>query len=95
MYAIRSYYAASSATPRSEVPAVTTRITSYNVCYTKLLRFALAWCLQNPWVNTVITGASRVEQVHENMQALDFVERFTPGVMARIEEILQAPAPPR
>jgi len=60
-----------------------------------LAQFALAWCLQNPWVNTVITGASRVEQVHENMQALDFVERFTPGVMARIEEILQAPAPPR
>jgi len=53
-----------------------------------LAQFALAWCLQNPWVSTVITGASRVEQVRENMQALDFADRFTPGVMARIEDII-------
>ena len=39
-----------------------------------LAQFALAWCLQNPWVSTVITGASRVEQVHENMKAVSFVD---------------------
>jgi voltage-dependent potassium channel beta subunit len=52
-----------------------------------LAQFSIAWCLQNPWVSTVITGASRVEQVHENMQAVDVAERFTPDVMAAIDEI--------
>jgi aryl-alcohol dehydrogenase-like predicted oxidoreductase len=37
-----------------------------------------------------MTGASRVEQVHENMQAMDFVDSFTPGVMAEIERIFAA-----
>jgi voltage-dependent potassium channel beta subunit len=52
-----------------------------------LAQFALAWCLQNPYVSTVITGASRVEQVHENMKALEFVDKFTPEIMAQIDEI--------
>ncbi len=52
-----------------------------------LAQFALAWCLQNPWVSTVITGASRVEQVHENMQAVKFIDRFTPELLATIDEI--------
>jgi len=51
-------------------------------------QLALAWCLKNPHVSTVITGASRPAQVKENMKALDFVERLTPDVMSRIEEIL-------
>lgn len=52
-----------------------------------LAQFALAWCLQNPYVSTVITGASRVEQVHENMKAMEFVDKFTPEVMAQIDGI--------
>jgi aryl-alcohol dehydrogenase-like predicted oxidoreductase len=40
-------------------------------------------------VSTVITGASHVEQVHQNMKSLDVVPRLTEDVMARIEEILQ------
>ncbi len=52
-----------------------------------LAQFSLAWCLQNPWVSSVITGASRVEQVYENLRALDFVDRFTPELMARIDAI--------
>jgi voltage-dependent potassium channel beta subunit len=52
-----------------------------------LAQFALAWCLQNPWVSTVITGASRVEQVHENMKAVNFVDKFTPDLMAAIDEV--------
>jgi aryl-alcohol dehydrogenase-like predicted oxidoreductase len=53
-----------------------------------LAQFSLAWCLQNPYVSTVMTGASRVSQVHENMKALDFVDRFTPEVMAEIGKIV-------
>jgi len=52
-----------------------------------LAQFALAWCLQNPYVSTVITGASRVEQVRENMKAIEFVDKFTPEVIARVDEI--------
>jgi len=51
-------------------------------------QLALAWCLKNPNVSTVITGASRVTQVHDNMKALQFVEKLTPDVMERIEEVL-------
>ena len=52
-----------------------------------LAQFSLAWCLQNPWVSTVITGASRVEQVHENMKAVEFIDRFTPEVVEAIDRI--------
>jgi voltage-dependent potassium channel beta subunit len=53
-----------------------------------LPQLALAWCLKNPNVSTVITGASRVEQVHQNMKALDAVSMLTKDVMGRIEGIL-------
>lgn len=53
-----------------------------------LAQLALAWCLKNPNVSTVITGASKPEQVRENMQALDVVPKLTDEVMAKIEEIL-------
>ena len=52
-----------------------------------LAQFSLAWCLQNPHVSSVITGASRIEQVHENMQAIEFVDSFTPDVMSEIDRI--------
>jgi len=52
-----------------------------------LAQFSLAWCLQNPFVSTVMTGASRVEQLHENMKALQFVDSFTPGVLTEIDRI--------
>lgn len=52
-------------------------------------QLALAWCLKNPNVSTVITGASRKEQVTDNMQSLPVVEKLTPAVMDAIEEILQ------
>jgi voltage-dependent potassium channel beta subunit len=53
-----------------------------------LAQLALAWCLKNPRVSTVITGATRVAQVKENMQALDVVGRLTPEVLARIDAIV-------
>jgi len=53
-----------------------------------LSKMAIAWCLKNPNVSTVITGASKVEQMRENMKAMDVVEKLTPDVMQRIEGIL-------
>ncbi|MEO8394758.1 MAG: aldo/keto reductase, partial [Chloroflexota bacterium] len=55
---------------------------------TTMPQMALAWCLKNPHVSTVITGASKVEQVIENFGALDVVPKLTPDVMARIAAIL-------
>jgi aryl-alcohol dehydrogenase-like predicted oxidoreductase len=54
-----------------------------------LAQLAIAWCLKNPNVSTVITGASRVEQVHENMKALAVVDRLTPAVMASLDAALK------
>ena len=53
-----------------------------------LAQFALAWCARNPNVSTVITGASRVEQVHENMKALEVLPKLTEDVMKRVDEIM-------
>jgi voltage-dependent potassium channel beta subunit len=53
-----------------------------------MAQMGLAWCLKNPHVSTVITGASRVEQVRENMKALEAVEKLSPEAMKRIDEIL-------
>lgn len=54
-----------------------------------MAQLALAWCLKNPNVSTVITGASRPEQVTENMKALAVAEKLTPDIMEKIEGILQ------
>ena len=48
-------------------------------------QLAIAWCARNPRVSTVITGASKVSQVKENMLATDVIDRLTPEVMQRIE----------
>ncbi len=54
-----------------------------------LSQLALAWCLRNPFVSTVITGASRVSQVHENMKAADVVEKITPELLEKIDVIFE------
>jgi voltage-dependent potassium channel beta subunit len=54
-----------------------------------LSQLALAWCLKNPFVSTVITGASRVEQVHENMKAADVAPKLTPEILERIDGIFE------
>jgi voltage-dependent potassium channel beta subunit len=56
---------------------------------TNLPRLALAWCLKNNNVSTVITGASKVEQLKDNLQALDVIPKLTPEVMKTIESILE------
>jgi len=52
-------------------------------------RLAIAWTLKNPNVSTVITGASRKEQLNENLKALDDVKLLTDDIMQEIEAILQ------
>ena len=52
-----------------------------------LAQLAIAWCASNPHVSSVITGASRVAQVRENMGALDVLERLTPEFIERIASI--------
>ena len=52
-----------------------------------LAQLSIAWCALNPHVSTVITGASRVEQVHENLAALEVIPALTPDVAARIAEL--------
>ena len=52
-----------------------------------LTHLALAWCVKNPHVSTVITGASSADQVRENMAALDVLPLLTDEVMARIDAI--------
>jgi voltage-dependent potassium channel beta subunit len=46
---------------------------------------AIAWCLKNPNVTSVILGASRPEQITQNLQALDLLERLDDGALERIE----------
>ena len=59
-------------------------------------QLALAWCLQNPDVSTVITGASKPHQVEENMKAIEVVDQIDTETQERIEDILdnQPASPP-
>ena len=50
-----------------------------------LAQLSIAWCARNPHVSTVITGASRVQQVEENLGALEVLARLDDEVVARIE----------
>ena len=55
-----------------------------------LSQLSLAWCLKNPYVSTVITGASRVEQVQENMKATEVAPKLTPDILEQIDSIFGA-----
>ncbi|HEX3425116.1 MAG TPA: aldo/keto reductase [Acidimicrobiales bacterium] len=52
-----------------------------------LAQLAIAWCAVNPHVSTVITGASRVGQVQENMAALDVLLLLTAEVREEIDAV--------
>jgi voltage-dependent potassium channel beta subunit len=57
---------------------------------------ALAWCLKNPHVSTVILGASRESQLVDNLKAGEAKGKLTPDVMEAIEKIVDTtPAPPQ
>ena len=50
-----------------------------------LAQLAIAWAARNPHVSSVITGASRLEQLQSNLGALALLNKLTPEVMARID----------
>eukprot|EP00882_Tetradesmus_deserticola_P006327 GHRQ01006656.1.p1 GENE.GHRQ01006656.1~~GHRQ01006656.1.p1 ORF type:complete len:325 (+),score=118.04 GHRQ01006656.1:261-1235(+) len=54
-----------------------------------LAQLALAWCLKNPHVSTVITGSTRVEQVKENMEAIKVVRKITDELLKKIHDITE------
>lgn len=58
-------------------------------------QLAIAWCLTNPNVSTVILGATSAAQLRENLGALELVPKLTGPVLERIETIVaNKPAPP-
>ncbi|VUC30177.1 unnamed protein product [Clonostachys rosea] len=58
-------------------------------------QLALAWCLKNPNVSTVILGATKVHQIEDNVKALQLFKKFTPEIIEEIEKILDnAPVRP-
>ena len=50
-------------------------------------QLAIAWAAHNPHVSTVITGASKIEQLKDNLGAADVIIRLTPDVMVQIDKI--------
>lgn len=61
-----------------------------------LHHLALLWCLENPNVSTVILGASKIEQLEDNLSALDSKDKITSDVLEKIEEIVGTkPAAPQ
>lgn len=55
----------------------------------KQSQLALAWCLKNPNVSSVILGVSNVDQLKENLKALEVKEKLSEEVMKRIEKVLE------
>ena len=53
-----------------------------------MAQLALAWAAKHPHVSTVITGASRVSQLEENLQSLNWIDALDAEVMTRIDTIL-------
>ena len=56
-----------------------------------LSHLSLGWCLKNENVSTVITGASRIEQLRDNLKALEIMDRMTPEVMTAIDHVVGKP----
>lgn len=52
-------------------------------------QLALAWCLKNENVSTVILGATKVEQIHDNCKCIALAQKITPEIMEEIEGVLQ------
>ena len=52
-----------------------------------LSQLAIAWCLKNTNVSSVITGATKMEQLMENLGAIEVKSKLTPDIMQKINEI--------
>ena len=50
---------------------------------------SIAWCIKNPHVTTAILGATKKEQLLENLKSMEVIEKLTPEVLEKIEEIMQ------
>lgn len=50
---------------------------------------SIAWCIKNPHVTTAILGATKKQQLLENLKALEVLEKLTPDIMEKIEKIMQ------
>src|SRR5579883_36936 len=53
-----------------------------------LAQLSIAWCLKNPHVSSVITGATKIEQLKENLGAIEIKSRLTPDIMKKINTIV-------
>lgn len=73
-----------------KVKKLTALATSMGITVTAL---AIAWCAKNPNVSTVILGASRLEQLKENLLALDVLDKLTPERLQEIEAIVGTQPP--
>jgi len=49
---------------------------------------ALAWVARNPNTSTVILGATKPEQLLENLKAIELLPKLTPEILKKIEKIL-------
>ncbi len=54
---------------------------------------SIAWCIKNPHVSTAILGATKKEQLLNNLKALEVQAKLTPAVMEKIEKIMQTKPP--
>eukprot|EP01125_Pyxidicula_operculata_P001730 TRINITY_DN11559_c0_g1_i1.p1 TRINITY_DN11559_c0_g1~~TRINITY_DN11559_c0_g1_i1.p1 ORF type:complete len:337 (+),score=77.61 TRINITY_DN11559_c0_g1_i1:205-1215(+) len=59
----------------------------------KMSQLALAWTILNPNVSSCLLGASKLEQIEENLGSLAVLPKLTPEVVERIEAILQNKPP--
>jgi voltage-dependent potassium channel beta subunit len=50
---------------------------------------SIAWCIKNPHVTTAILGATKKEQLLDNLKAIEVMEKLTPEVLEKIENIMQ------
>ena len=50
-------------------------------------QLAIAWAAHNPHVSTVITGASKIEQLKDNLGAMDVIVKLSPDVMVQIDKV--------
>lgn len=58
-------------------------------------QLSIAWCLKNPNVSTVITGASKPEHLLSNLQAVDALSKLDDNIMTKIEDLMQSQPNPK
>ena len=56
---------------------------------TSMTKLALAWCLLNPNVSTIILGASKIDQLKENLACVEVVPLLTEEIQNKIQSILK------